>query len=471
MKYKLKKPLWFSALMTMITPILLMFGLVLVFAYDFKNQNQEVRMNQNEILKNIQSLEFLRINLRKANNSIDLSQSSLAFDNQKEELKKLNLKLMNLTSQKISIANEIDIIEAELTTFNKYKIKNYAVEFENKKIITAIEGIILKLDQVNQINIKNSDSLASNFIVKFFVLTSILFLASLFYLFYRITMVLQDVKKISEVIINSGNNLIEIEAIKTSTEILEINEIMRDLVKNSNLIFRKNAELIEKSKLATIGETTAQIAHEIMNPLAVIVANSNKMKRVNEFDKDQIADLNLKMTDRIIKIVQATKRSVYHDQDDKLVPINIKDIIEEVKVLTTIKSQEKKVKLIFEGNEDVLINCREGQVIQVLLNLINNSMDAIEKLDDRWIKIKMRKIENSIEINVIDSGNGIPTKILENLFSPYFTTKEIGKGTGIGLNLSKKIIKDHGGELIYNEKSENTQFDIILPMFEMKLVA
>jgi hypothetical protein len=87
----------------------------------------------------------------------------------------------------------------------------------------------------------------------------------------------------------------------------------------------------------------------------------------------------------------------------------------------------------------------------------------IENLDEKWIKIKFEKIQGELIISVTDSGRGIPEEIVEKLMTPFFTTKELGKGTGIGLSLCKKIINQHGGTFFYNNQTKNTQFILNLP--------
>ena len=100
---------------------------------------------------------------------------------------------------------------------------------------------------------------------------------------------------------------------------------------------------------------------------------------------------------------------------------------------------------------------------QVILNLVNNAAMAIEKLDDKWIKVECQYLEKCFSISITDSGIGIPRTVAKEIFSPFFTTKEKGKGTGLGLSLAKQIMENHEGSISLNEDSINTQFILKIP--------
>jgi signal transduction histidine kinase len=104
------------------------------------------------------------------------------------------------------------------------------------------------------------------------------------------------------------------------------------------------------------------------------------------------------------------------------------------------------------------------QIAQVLLNLIRNSCDAIERGAEKWIRIAVTRLPDSIEISVSDSGRGIPENVREKIFQPFFTTKEVGRGTGLGLSVSKGIVEAHGGTITLDTKSTHTRFVVTLPL-------
>ena len=101
---------------------------------------------------------------------------------------------------------------------------------------------------------------------------------------------------------------------------------------------------------------------------------------------------------------------------------------------------------------------RKIQIVQVLTNLINNSIDAIKGHTAPWVRTETSIDNETIMIKVTDSGNGIPVEHIGQIFDPFYSTKSSMAGTGLGLSISKKIMKEHGGDLIYNAASPNTQF-------------
>ena len=110
-----------------------------------------------------------------------------------------------------------------------------------------------------------------------------------------------------------------------------------------------------------------------------------------------------------------------------------------------------------------MIHAQVTQISQVLLNLIHNAYDAIEKEKIRWIELCAKETAENIEISVTDSGPGIPEAIRHKILEPFFTTKAVGKGTGLGLSISARLIKSHQGQLFVDATSKNTKFVILLP--------
>ena len=112
--------------------------------------------------------------------------------------------------------------------------------------------------------------------------------------------------------------------------------------------------------------------------------------------------------------------------------------------------------------EGLQAQCRSAQVAQVLLNLLSNAYDAVESQVKRWVRISVAARGDEVEIAVTDSGRGIPPKIAPRIMEPFFTTKEIGRGTGLGLSLSKGIAEAHGGRLELDSHSPETRFVLTL---------
>jgi len=113
---------------------------------------------------------------------------------------------------------------------------------------------------------------------------------------------------------------------------------------------------------------------------------------------------------------------------------------------------------------DLRVTCREVQIAQAILNLLQNAFDAVvENRGDKWIEIRVGAAGNSVVVSVRDSGPGVPSNIKDRIMEPFFTTKPIGKGMGLGLSLAQSIAKQHGGELTFGELEGHTCFSLALP--------
>lgn len=105
-----------------------------------------------------------------------------------------------------------------------------------------------------------------------------------------------------------------------------------------------------------------------------------------------------------------------------------------------------------------IINVKKSQIIQVLVNLINNSADAIERNEEKWIDISYEVNENKHRIKITDSGLGIPKEVQKKMFEAFYTTKGVEKGTGLGLSVCKRIMESHGGKFYIDNQCKNTRF-------------
>lgn len=120
-------------------------------------------------------------------------------------------------------------------------------------------------------------------------------------------------------------------------------------------------------------------------------------------------------------------------------------------------------------NEELTIECRAVQISQIVINLINNGVDAIENLGEKWVGVEIVDLEDQVEILVIDAGNGIPETLIQKIMQPFFTTKAIGKGTGLGLSIARGIAESHSpsGYFGIHRDRPNTTFYLRLPKKQM----
>lgn len=257
-------------------------------------------------------------------------------------------------------------------------------------------------------------------------------------------------------------------------------ELEEEVEKRTKTIHEQQMMITMTSKLAALGEMAGGIAHEINNPLAIIAGNCNYLIRTIEaqkIDPEVIAKRlgHVEQTARrISKIVHGLKTISRDATKEEFTSVRIGDLFDEVISLCFEKLKHSSVKLIIDLDDpiyDQLIECRHIQISQTLINLIGNAFDAVENLDEKWIRIECRNVGSNIEFRFIDSGHGIAEKIQEKIFQPFFTTKEVGKGTGLGLSISNSIILNHDGEFFIDNDYPNTCFVVKLPLIQKYLKA
>jgi C4-dicarboxylate-specific signal transduction histidine kinase len=218
----------------------------------------------------------------------------------------------------------------------------------------------------------------------------------------------------------------------------------------------------------------AGIAHEINNPLAVIHASASDLMDMAETGTVPLKALEAASTrirqtaDRISKIVKSLRQTAREGSTDPFQRASVGEIVEQALELCKERFRVHSVRLDTPRVDPALhISCREVQIVQVLLNLLQNAFDAVVECEgDRWIRLDVACSEHSAVFDVIDSGPGVPPELKARIMEPFFTTKPVGKGTGLGLSLSKAIVDEHGGELNLCERDNHTCFSLLLPRFQ-----
>lgn len=232
------------------------------------------------------------------------------------------------------------------------------------------------------------------------------------------------------------------------------------------------ARQYEAARLATLGETAGGIAHEINNPLNVIVGLAELMKATAEkkgsIETEKLKDYCdrlVKYSMRIAKIIKGL-RSISRDAcNDPFSDVDLKTIIEETMEFSQQQFISRGIKVDIKiPEESVVVLGRYAQISQIVMNLINNARDAIESQSDAKISIEVLKFKNMGLIRVWDSGVGVPLDIEDKLMKPFFTTKPAGKGTGLGLSISRSIASDHKGSLVLNRSVADSCFELQIPL-------
>lgn len=247
----------------------------------------------------------------------------------------------------------------------------------------------------------------------------------------------------------------------------------KDLIEANKTILGQQETLVQAAKFSALGEMAGNIAHEINNPLAIIMSISESAQ--SRLGKGTFTHEDMKLSlqkmdktlNRINKTVKGLK-GFSRNGSSEMEIVHVDKIISETIELCDHRAKILAAEIRVECAKDIEIKCQPTQISQIILNLVGNSMDAIEKLEERWINIQVSADANWVSIRIIDSGFGIPEEYKEKLMKLFFTTKPVGKGTGLGLSISKNLAEAHGGKLTYNAASKRTCFILELPIFQQE---
>ncbi|MBY0470252.1 GHKL domain-containing protein [bacterium] len=280
-------------------------------------------------------------------------------------------------------------------------------------------------------------------------------------LLYSIRVGLRDLRTHSETHVKLEETILNIEE--------KVHERTKQLQDSQKTVMTQQQALISSAKMSALGEMAGGIAHEINTPLASIRNISSQIEEVVDdevLDRQLVKEMALKLvktTDRIGKIVQGMRAFSRESTSDSLRPTLVQQIIEETLGFCQERFSGHGIEISFENkNPHLKIAARATEISQVLLNLLNNSHDAVMNLPEKWIRIAVTERDKNVEIRITDSGKGIPVEVQKKIFQPFFTTKPVGSGTGLGLSISLGIIRGHKGELRLDNNSSNTCFVIQL---------
>lgn len=244
---------------------------------------------------------------------------------------------------------------------------------------------------------------------------------------------------------------------------------MTSIREQEKIIEKQRAQIVQNSQLASLGEMASGIAHEINNPITVIDGQVRRLmdymtdEEITLDDKVRLGEKIQKNIKRVVKIVDGIRKISRSDDDQSIKPVKLQDLVSSLKDLCMQTLTNANVAITFpEEVVDAEVLAQETNLLQVLLNLVFNANDAVSHLEDKWIAVHYEESEETAIIRVQDCGYGIAQDILEKIFNPFFTTKDVGKGTGIGLSISKQMVEEFNGELYYEEKDGHTSFVIKL---------
>ncbi|MCF8042163.1 MAG: two-component sensor histidine kinase [Desulfarculaceae bacterium] len=234
-----------------------------------------------------------------------------------------------------------------------------------------------------------------------------------------------------------------------------------------------NEKMIEAGRLASIGELAAGIAHEINNPVAIMVEEAGWIEDLMS-DEGPMSEETLSEIQRAVQQIQEQGErckqithkllSFARKTDPTIKPVDINGLVGEVLGLVGQKSRYAGVKLTTALDKDLpRVAASPSELQQVLLNLVNNAVDAISS-EGGTVKVTTSLENGAVRMSVSDTGIGIADANLARIFDPFYTTKPVGQGTGLGLSICYGIINKLGGEItVTSAKGKGSTFTVILP--------
>ena len=225
--------------------------------------------------------------------------------------------------------------------------------------------------------------------------------------------------------------------------------------------------LTQSEKMAAVGELAAGIAHEINNPLTVILANAQLLQRELPPNEDwhELVDLISRAGTRALHAVKGLLNFARKEQFE-FVPTDVNETIERSLDMVQHELLTRGIGLTYEPGENLpLLRASPNHLQGVWLNLVMNAMDAMDK-EEKHIRVVSYQQGNDVCVSIIDNGQGISSEKLSRIFEPFFTTKDRDRGTGLGLSVCHRVIKQHGGLILVDSQiGEGTTFNVVLPVY------
>ena len=251
----------------------------------------------------------------------------------------------------------------------------------------------------------------------------------------------------------------------------DLRETTAEMQRREQELRDKQEQLVQAGKLATLGELTTGVAHELNNPLnntGLFVGNALDLIELGVADKGQIVRELRQAMQQVSKATQIIShlRTFGRAAPVSREPIPLRQVIERALSLMQEQLRLREIEVTLDlGPQEPVVVGNPIQLEQAFINLLTNARDAVVDSPRKAIRISASVGSAAVEIAFVDTGHGIPSGLERRIFDPFFTTKEVGKGTGLGLSITYGIVKEHGGTIsVVSPPGEGATFLIHLPL-------
>jgi C4-dicarboxylate-specific signal transduction histidine kinase len=250
----------------------------------------------------------------------------------------------------------------------------------------------------------------------------------------------------------------------------DLRETTQEMERREQELREKQEQLVQAGKLATLGELTTGVAHELNNPLnniGLFMGNALDQMRLGRFDKRAVQE---ELENAMEQVRKATAIISHLRTFGRPAPVLLEEVdVDEVieRSLSLMQEQLRLRAIEVELDlcaEELIVLGNAIQLEQVFINLLTNARDALAESRGKTIRIATSREGDWIRIHFADTGPGIPRELEQRIFDPFFTTKEVGTGTGLGLSITYSIVKEHGGRISVEPGRGGASFLIELPV-------
>lgn len=247
---------------------------------------------------------------------------------------------------------------------------------------------------------------------------------------------------------------------------LELEKRLDALEMANRQIATAQASLVRSEKLASVGQLSAGVAHEIGNPLAAI-SGFNEILLDGGLDEDDRRDLLVRTQNQLTRIRGIIRKLLDFSRDESpaIEPTSVAKCANEA--VDLVKAMPHARSVVYQVDvAPVNVSASPGELVQVLLNLLMNATDALRDTKDPCVRLNSEVLDDVVVLTVADNGPGVPMALRDQIFEPFFTTKDPGEGTGLGLAIASKILERFGAHVRIDDAPESSTFIISLRRWE-----